>query len=60
MVDRTDVENRAADLLRAVGDLAMAIAPHNCDRAQRAVIAAAMRLLVDHIIALANTKEPRP
>lgn len=44
-------------LLEAVGDLAVAISPHYMDRIQREKIAAAMHVLVDHIIAYAAAKQ---
>jgi hypothetical protein len=39
------------DLLDAVGELAMAIKPHYMDAGQRKRIAAAIGVLIEHIIA---------
>jgi len=46
-------------LLEAVGELAMAIKPHNNDRRQRERIAEAMGVLIDHIIEYARTGHDR-
>ena len=40
------------ELFNAVGDLALAIAPHNLDRDKREKVKAALHMLVDHIIAV--------
>jgi hypothetical protein len=44
--------NKPRELFDAVGDLALAIKPHNMDRNQREKVAAALHVLVDHIIAV--------
>ena len=38
------------ELFNAVGELALAIAPHHMDINQRRKIAAALHVLIDHII----------
>lgn len=43
---------RPRELFDAVGELALAIAPHRLDTDQRAKIRAALIVLVDHIIAI--------
>lgn len=45
------------ELLEAIGELALAIAPHNHDRSQRQRIAEAMSVLIDHVLTIAATQE---
>lgn len=48
--------NKPRELFDAVGDLALAIKPHHMDKGQRRKIAAALHVLVDHIIAIGERK----
>jgi len=50
----TTAGRRPRELFEAIGELAMAIAPHNMDRRQRARISEAIGVLVDHVLAHAH------
>lgn len=51
MTDEKRTEAKPREILDAIGELALAIAPHNMDINQRKRVAAAIGVLVDHIIA---------
>jgi ABC-type antimicrobial peptide transport system ATPase subunit len=48
----------ARTVFDAVGELALAIKPHHMDTDQRQRIAAALHVLVDHIIAIGDERQP--
>ena len=56
MKDDLKPDKTPRELLDAIGELALAIVPHNMDRVQRTKIAAAMGVLVDHIIAIGERR----
>ena len=49
--------DKPRELFDAVGDLALAIAPHNMDRDQREKVKAALHVLVDHIIVIGERND---
>ena len=48
--------DKPRELFDAVGELALAIKPHNMDRDQRERIKTALHVLVDHIIAVGEAR----
>jgi len=53
----TKLEQKPKELLDAIGELAVAIKPHNMDAEQRRRITRALHTLVDHIIATAALRK---
>ena len=45
------------ELFDAIGELALAIKPHNMDRSKMERIRAALHVLVDHIIAVGEARK---
>ena len=53
------ITEKPRELFDAVGELALAIAPHHMDFDQRRKIAAALHVLVDHIIEVGETAKQK-
>lgn len=56
MTEVEEIVGRPRELFDAVGELALAIFPHNMDQNQRRKVREALHVLVDHIIAVGEAR----